>query len=1286
MTPRVGARSPAEQTGSEPELTRALGRGRAGLVAVLALTLSSPAFAGPCTNSAGDAVALASAVRVLPACADRGCRPALLDVRFTAAGRRWSLRLHARPDAGELTYRGVVRGDSGGSAELTLAAGGLRGVIASSSGVLSLQPAAEVCREAHATGSVVTWTAIDPTPTHATGGNTDTGTPTGASTSPSSSAASPSPSRRSSASPSDAAGGQGANTASDAVRWENAMAAAQTTLVLKNALAALGQENLVYNTLNDTTATGMFFPYAVARDPTVSQTRLFVADAFNSRVLGFECAGAGCALGTGAAAVRVWGQPDFTHWAQNGGAGSPPNANYLSFPRGVAADTQGRLFVADTSNNRVLVYVNAWNDSTPDIVIGQTSMGGSGAGGALSQLNQPEAVFADNSGALWVADTGNNRVLKFTNIATGAGAALVLGGGGGPAPGSLSGPRDVALDGAGNVYVADTGFSRVLRYSAPITNGEAAVAVFGQGGNLSSGAANLGGVSANSLAFPERLHVDAGGRLWICDTGNSRVLEFDAPLSSATANRVFGQLDRNQNPSFTTNLFDSPDGFTNAGGMFHPRGIVTDGGGRVWVSDFENSRVLGFDAPLGTPSAALVADRVLGKDRLIDDFANQPVANRMNNPFGVAVDRSHTPNRLWVSDLGNHRLLGYASTDDIVTNRAADMVLGQVDFSRGSVRAGLNGPLANAANAVTSNAALADPNGVAVDSQGGVYVADSSDSRVLKFNDPFATDRTGDQVFGQTNFTSLNPNFPYGSAGSLLGPTGVAVDPNDNLWIADQRDHRVVRISNAPSKPATGATADLILGQAAFVSSNTLPAYSAGCTANRMSSPAGVFAAPSGRLYVADSGNNRVLVFNPPFSNGMNASAVFGQTSFTSCAANRGGAPNNGTLNQPNGAMEDAAGNVFIADRLNERILVYYTPFAGGDLLADEVLGQPDFSATGDVPPQPGTFRLPSATATDASGRLFVADVDNSRVTRFATNSPPQVTLDPIPSPIEVGDHLVLTGSGFTAGSRINLFVNNNPVASYGPYTPVFVTSGYLAVYIPPTVTLGYGFGTVIVVNTDQGFIQSNPQSQYLVGSTDANIPTITGINGVGLRPLDPQVPVANVETIVPKGSVVTLTGTGFNNPLVNLYTATGYVGPLSPHPGWTSTSLQVDVPANVVTGPGTFQVVNSPYSSQNVSNAVAATLGARITITGVTQQGSNIVVTGTGFCVLTRINLWDTWATGSAYFGPQIQISLQSDTQLSFPIPNGAQPGSAYVQVLNPPFIPFSHSGADPDGSFAIQ
>src|SRR5262245_9739215 len=96
----AGAPRTADRSRSEL-LIPAVPQRRAGIVAALVLALASPALAQPCTNSTGEPVSLATAVRVLPACAGRGCRPTLLDVRLTAAGREWSLRLRSVADSDE---------------------------------------------------------------------------------------------------------------------------------------------------------------------------------------------------------------------------------------------------------------------------------------------------------------------------------------------------------------------------------------------------------------------------------------------------------------------------------------------------------------------------------------------------------------------------------------------------------------------------------------------------------------------------------------------------------------------------------------------------------------------------------------------------------------------------------------------------------------------------------------------------------------------------------------------------------------------------------------------------------------------------------------------------------------------------------------------------------------------------------------------------------------------------------------------------------------------------------
>jgi sugar lactone lactonase YvrE len=1250
-------------------------------------------FAGSAGASADavlpDGVELVSGLEIAP------LRPgsSVLRARFSALGRSFDLMLtplRGTADGGAPVYRGRLRGERG-RVWVTVRDGVLDGVVETAAGTVGLAPATRVGLDA-ARGTVayrlatLIGGAVPPR-----GSSAAAAAPVGAAAANVAAAAaaalapnaSPSIGEADAASsPAPPVGGRPAGARSVALA---------ALSINKQALAAIGQPDLLSSILNQPAENTLFYPYDVARDRSVSQSRFYIADALNTRVLGIECSGAACTPANFASASRVFGQPDFADFHQNGGLLGAVSATTMNFPHGVAVDAAGTLYVADTGNNRVLIFQNPWNDNAADIVLGQSSMSGAGAGSGLSQLRAPEGVFVDDSGAVWVADTGNNRVLKFTTLSTGASAAFAIGSGGGASATTLSGPRDVHVDGSGNLWVADTGFSRVLRYAAPLTAGKAANAAIGQS-SLTGGSANAGGLNANSLAFPEKLFVDDNGRLWVGDSANNRVLEYDTPLTSATATRVYGQADRSQNPTFTSNVHDAPDGFPNAAGVWGARGLTLDANGTLWVCDRDNSRLLGFLSPLAGGAAAVTADRVLGKPNFVDAAGNQPTARRTNNPTAVAVDR-RSPNRLWMADYGNNRILGYNSTADLNSDRAADKVLGQTSFTVAPTNAGINGALQNAVNAVGSNASFFFPHGVAVDSLGGVYVADGSNSRVLRFADPWAGDTLADTVFGQANFSSRNPSFPYGAANSVAGPNGVAIGANDDLWVADTLDHRVIRFANAPGASATGATANLILGQSGFLSSSSFPPYSPGCSATRMDRPMGVHAAASGRLYVADSDNHRVLVFTAPFSNGMNATAVFGQANFTSCNANRGGSASASTLNDPRGVYEDDSGNVFIADAGNNRVLVYYTPFSGGDLVADDVVGQSSLTATAANAPRPDTLIMPSDVTMDGSNSLFIADREHSRVTRYAVNAPPSVHLDPLPNPARVGEFVALSGSGFTAGSVVQIFVaTSSGAVTYGPYTPDSWSSGILYVYLQPNIGLGNGYATFIVINTDQNYITSNTQSQLIYGSPSLNMPTITQINGVSLRPADPTIPVANVETVIGQSQTVTIGGDGFNNPLVNLYTANGNMGPLAPVSGWTSREFQVVVPANTPTGPGSFQVVNNPYSGNVLSNAVSVPIGARLTITGISQSGTTVTVDGTGFSTLSVINLFAQKAGGGidnfggfGGGGPKVPLTILSPTRFTFTVPAGSATGPAYIMVLNPPFIPYASSGAGPSGGFTM-
>src|SRR5262249_16673534 len=182
--------------------------------------------------------------------------------------------------------------------------------------------------------------------------------------------------------------------------------------------------------------------------------------------------------------------------------------------------------------------------------------------------------------------------------------------------------------------------------------------------------------------------------------------------------------------------------------------------------------------------------------------------------------------------------------------------------------------------------------------------------------------------------------------------------------------------------------------------------------------------------------------------------------------------------------------------------------------------------------------------------------------------------------------------------------------------------------------------------------------------------------------------PVVYVSTPVYPGATVTLTGTGFNNVGLNFFTSVGNMGPLWPLPGATSTQIQVQIPSNAPIGLGAFEVINNPYTGFVGSQTVFVPIGDPPTLTGVSQNGNTIIVTGTGFANGAVVNFLNKQNNGGVMNpgGPVLQVTVSSTTQLQFTVPATAAPGLSYVQIVNPPFITFTSTGNDPDGSFTLH
>jgi hypothetical protein len=744
----------------------------------------------------------------------------------------------------------------------------------------------------------------------------------------------------------------------------------------------LGQAHLAQGAANRVDARGLAAPSRLVIDRSVTPNRIYVADTDNHRVLGWSSA---TGFANGAPADRIIGQPDAGATGCNtGGVG----AGTLCFPRGLAVDSLGNLYVADTNNHRALLFNTPFtSDAVADKVWGQTSFtavgcnnGGAGAG----TLCDPWGVGLDAAGNLYVADTTNDRVLLFSGGRTGDVTADAVFGqpdftsttcnGAGLSAQALCSPRGLVVDGSGNLIVADHGNSRVLVYNASPADA-VADKVIGQA-SMTAGTCNPSGANASALCNPGSVALDAAGNLWVGDEGNSRALGYVTPVTGDTvADKVVGKT------SFTSTSCG-----TAASATCIPTSapaVAADASNNLYVADPASNRVLAYNTPFAT-GGDTTADRVLGQTDLVNTARNSIDTTGFNGPAHLHVDRVASPNRLYVADAQNSRVLVWNSVA-FTDGQPADRIIGQPSTTTGLCNmGGLN---------ATS---LCRPIDVTTDASGNVYVADSN-SRVLEYDNPFGTsgDVVADRAFGQTVFTGNTCNSGGVTSLSLCTPRGLVMSAAGDLYLVDGGNNRLLRY-NTPL--ATDLSADAVLGQISlrYNGSNLVD----GQGVNQPYSLAIDTSVTPNRLYVADTVNSRVLAWADvtSFQNGSPAELVLGQPDLLASGCNSQGVSAS-SLCSPGAVAVDATGRVYVADTENDRVLLYEPPFST-DTVADRVLGQADFIGSscnrGLAAPTSSTLCQPMGVAVSPGQDVFVSDEDNDRVLAFTNPWSSDTTADAV--------------------------------------------------------------------------------------------------------------------------------------------------------------------------------------------------------------------------------------------------------------------------------------------------
>jgi sugar lactone lactonase YvrE len=640
------------------------------------------------------------------------------------------------------------------------------------------------------------------------------------------------------------------------------------------------------------------------------------------------------------------------------GDGIPAVTASVCQPYGIDVDAAGNLYIADTYNSRVRKVDTSGTIST----IAGTGTGGFGGDGGLATsaaVNTPTEVAVDAAGNLFIADRGNYRVRKIDtsgiiSTVAGNGSAGYSGDGGPAVNASFNTIWSVEVDAAGNLYVSDIYNSSIRKIN---TSGIVSTLTGGGYGFSGDGGPATNAQISNSYG----LGVDAAGNVYIADTYNNRIRKISTGgiITTIAGNGIGG--------------FSGDGGAPTSAAINNPFAVTVDAMGNIYIADINNQRIREIQQSI-SPFGAINVGQSSSPQQISLQINQALTISSISVPLSEGGSQEFNVGSIMGCAIGvgvaagaicvvpvtfAPGFAGERSAPLVIVTNLGTFTFGlngiglapEVTISPGvMVTVAGNGNSFSGDNGPATSAGMSSPSGVTRDIAGNMYIA-TLDNRVRKVASGGTITTVagnGGTTYGGDNGLAINASF--------VSTSSVALDSAGNLYISDKSGQRVRKVD-----------ANGVITTVAGNGTNGSTGDGGPATSATLNGPSGITVDTIGNLFICDSGNNRVRK--------VDTSGTIITVAGTGAAGygGDGGAAKNALLNSPQDLVFDTAGNLYISDSGNGRVRKIdaisgnISTVAGGGSTA-----VPSVPANGI--PATSASMVPLGIAVDAASDLYIVD------------------------------------------------------------------------------------------------------------------------------------------------------------------------------------------------------------------------------------------------------------------------------------------------------------------------